>query len=245
MDEYISTTYGDRVAEIYDEWYGDFEVEAIDTLAELAGGGRALELGIGTGRIALPLAARGIEVHGIEASEAMASKLRAKPGGASIEVTFGNFADVNVNKTFSLIFIVFNTLYALLTQEEQVRCFRNVAARLTDDGVFLLEGFVPDMTLFQKGQNVRATLVTPNRASIQASQHDPVRQRVKSQHIVFVNDQAKLFPVEIRYAWPSELDLMAQLAGLRLRHRWANWKREEFTSDSEKHISVYERSNVG
>ena len=243
MDEYISTTYGDRVAEIYDEWYGAFEDEAIETLAQLAGGGRALELGIGTGRIALPLAARGVEVQGIEASEAMASKLWAKPGAASIPVSFGNFADVDIDGKFSLIFIVFNTFYALLTQEEQVRCFRNVAERLTEDGLFVLEAFVPDMTLFSKGQNVRATTVTTNRVSLQASQHDPVRQRVKSQHIVFINNQARLFPVEVRYAWPSELDLMAQLAGLRLRHRWGNWSREEFRSDSEKHISVYERSS--
>ena len=171
----------------------------------------------------------------------MASKLRAKPGGDSIRVAFGNFADVEVDGEFSLIFIVFNTFYALLTQEEQVRCFQNVAKRLTEDGTFVVEGFVPDMTLFNKGQNVRATTVTTNRVSIQASHHDPVRQRVKSEHVVFVNDQARLFPVEVRYVWPAEMDLMAQLAGLRLRHRWCNWSRQEFRSDSEKHISVYER----
>jgi SAM-dependent methyltransferase len=242
MDEYISTTYGDRVAEIYDDWYGAFEEEAIETLAQLARGGPVLELGIGTGRIALPLAARGIEVQGIEASKAMASKLWAKPGAASIPVSFGNFADVDIDGRFSLIFIVFNTFYALLTQEEQVRCFRNVGERLTEDGTFVVEAFVPDMTLFSKGQNVKATTVTTNRASLQISRHDPVRQRVKSQHVVFVNDQARLFPVEVRYAWPSELDLMAQLAGLRLRHRWGNWSRGDFNGDSEKHVSVYEKT---
>jgi SAM-dependent methyltransferase len=245
MDEYISTTYGDRVAEIYDEWYGSFEDAAVETLAQLAGGGRALELGIGTGRIALPLLARGVEVQGIEASEAMASKLWAKPGASSIPVSFGNFADVDIDGRFSLIFVVLNTFYALLTQEEQVRCFRNVADRLTEDGTFVIEAFVPDLTLFSKGQSVRATTVTTDRVSLQASQHDPIRQRVKSQHIVFVNDQARLFPVEVRYAWPSELDLMAQLAGLRLRHRWGNWKREDFKGDSEKHISVYEKTASG
>lgn len=241
MDEYIATTYGERTADIYDLWFGSYEEAAIDTLAELACGRRALELGIGTGRVALPLAARGIEVHGIDGSPAMVSRLRARPGGEAIPVTMGNFAYVAVEGKFSLVFAAFNTFFALLTQEEQVRCFENVAARLEAGGAFLLEVFVPDMTHFNQGQSVRATTVTNDRVSLKVSQLDGVEQRMKSQHIVFVNGEVKIFPVEVRYAWPSELDLMARIAGLRLRHRWSNWNREEFSSSSEKHISVYER----
>jgi SAM-dependent methyltransferase len=241
MDENIATTYGDHLADVYDEWFGSYEAAAIKTLAHLAQGGTALELGIGTGRIALPLAEKGIEVHGIDASPAMISKLRARPGGDSIDITVGNFADVGVEEKFSLVFIVFNTFFALLTQEEQVRCFRNVASRLTEGGVFLIEAFVPDVTRFSGGQSVRAYTVTSERVSLQVAQHDPVEQRIKSQFIVFINNESRLYPVEVRYAWPSELDVMAQLAGLRLRERWSNWDQEEFNSRSEKHISVYER----
>jgi SAM-dependent methyltransferase len=241
MNEYIASTYGDHLAEVYDEWFSNYEDAAIDILAELSKGGRALELGIGTGRVALPLSARGIEVSGIDASGAMVSKLRAKPGGDSLTVTMGNFADVQVDGEFSLVYVVFNTLFALLTQEEQVRCFRNVAAHLADGATFVVDAFVPDLKRFTGLQEVRAHAVTTDSVSIHATQHDPVRQRVKGQFIVFRNAQIKLYPVEIRYCWPSELDLMAQLAGLRLRHRWGSWNRGEFTSASEKHISVYER----
>jgi len=241
MEEYIASTYGDHLADVYDQWFAPAEEAAIDRLAELAQGGRALELGIGTGRVALPLAARGIEVHGVDASEAMVSKLRGSSGGESILVTMGDFADVQVEGEFSLVFIVFNTFFALLTQEEQVRCFRNVAAHLRAGGTFLIEAFVPDMTRFTGGQDLRTYAVTTEQVSLQASQHDPVRQRLKSQFIVLRNDEVKLYPVEIRYCWPSEMDLMAELAGLRLRHRWGGWTRGEFNAASEKHISVYER----
>ena len=241
MKEYIASTYGDHLAEVYDEWFGTAENAAIDMLAELADGGRALELGIGTGRIALPLAERGIEVHGIDASEAMTSRLRARPGGQALPVTLGNFADVQVEGEFSLIFVVFNTFYGLQTQEDQVRCFRNVADHLKDDGVFLIEAFVPDMKRFNDGQEVRAYAVTTEHVSLQISQHDPVTQHLKSQFVVFRNNDLKLYPVEIRYCWPSEMDLMAQLAGLRLRHRWGSWARGEFSASSQKHISVFER----
>lgn len=243
MDENTARTYSEHLAEVYDQWFGTYEAAAIDLLAELAQGGRALELGIGTGRIALPLAARGVEVHGIDGAPAMIAKLRERPGGDSIPVTVGNFADVNVEVKFSLVYIVFNTFFALLTQEEQVRCFRNVAEHLTEGGTFLIEAFVPDLARFSGGQNVRAYTVTHDRVSLQAAQHDAVRQRLITQNIVFTEKGTGLYPVEIRYAWPSELDLMARLAGLTLRHRWDNWERGEFTTNSEKHISVYERSN--
>lgn len=241
MDEYIAATYGEHLAKVYDQWFGSYEEAAIEMLAELAQGGPALELGIGTGRIALPLAARGVAVHGIDAAPAMVAKLRARPGGAAIAVTMGNFAEVDVEGEFPLVFIVFNTFFALLTQEEQVRCFRNVAKRLTPGGRFLIEAFVPDVTRFSGGQSVRAYTVTNDRVSLQVAQHDSVRQRLMTQYIVFTNQGTRLYPVEVRYAWPAELDLMAQLAGLQLRERWSNWKREEFTAKSEKHISVYER----
>jgi len=241
MNEYIASTYGDHLADVYDEWFDTVDDAAIDRLAELAKGGRALELGIGTGRVALPLVARGIEVHGIDASEAMVTKLRRRPGAESINVTMGNFADVQVAGEFRLIFVVFNTFFGLVTQEEQVRCFQKVAARLGPGGTFVIEVFVPDMSRFQGGQELRTREVTTERVSLQASLHDPVLQRVKSQYIVFRNNQVNSYPVEIRYCWPSELDLMARLAGLRLRDRWGNWARGEFNATSEKHISVYER----
>ncbi|HWN99787.1 MAG TPA: class I SAM-dependent methyltransferase [Blastocatellia bacterium] len=241
MDEYITTTYGDHLAEVYDQWYGAYEDAAIETLATLARGGRALELGIGTGRIAVPLAARGIEVHGIDASSAMVAKLLARPGGDSIGITMGDYADVDVEGQFSLIFVVFNTFFALLTQEEQVKCFRNVVDHLTPGGTFAIEAFVPDVTRFSGGQNVRVHTITNERVDLQVAQHDPLRQHIKSQHIIFINNEARLYPVEVRYAWPSELDLMAQLAGLELRQRWGNWDQQEFNKNSEKHISVYER----
>jgi len=242
MNEHIASTYGDRLADVYDEWFDTVDEAAIDRLAELSEGGRALELGIGTGRVALPLVARGIEVHGIDASEAMVATLRRRPGAESINVTMGNFADVQVAGEFRLIFVVFNTFFGLVTQEDQVRCFQNVAAHMGPDGTFVVEVFVPDMKRFTGGQELRTREVTTEHVSMQASLHDPVAQRVKSQYIVFSNNQVNNYPVEIRYCWPSELDLMSQLAGLRLRHRWSNWNRSEFNATSEKHISIYERA---
>ncbi len=246
MSEYGPATYGDRIADVYDELQtsGLDTDAAVDCLAELAGQGPALELGIGTGRVALPLARRGVRVHGIDASEAMVAKLRAKPGGVDLPVAIGNFADVGVEGRFSLIFVVFNTLFGLLTQEHQLRCFRNVADHLTDDGIFVVEAFVPDPTLFDRGQRVAATLVEADRVRLDVSNHDPAAQRVDSQHIVIGEDAIRIYPVQLRYAWPSELDLMARLAGLRLRQRWAGWRREPFTAASPQHVSVYERGET-
>lgn len=242
MNFYTHETYGERVAGVYDDWFSTHDPHAVDALAELAGQGRALELGIGTGRIALPLAAKNVEVHGIDAAESMISQLRAKPGGERITVTPGNFADVHVEGKFSLVYIVFNTFFALSSQDEQVQCFRNVAAHLETGGCFVIEAFVPDVTRFQGGQVNWATKVTTDEVQLDVGQHDASTQRVVSQKVVITDGSVRLYPVQIRYCWPSELDLMAQLAGLRLRERWSNWKREPFTSESGQHISIYERS---
>ena len=240
MNFYSHETYGERVAGVYDDWYSDYDPAAIDSLAQLAHGGRALELGIGTGRIALPLSARGVEVQGIDAAASMISRLRAKPGGDRITVTQGNFAEVAVDEKFALIYIAFNTFYALSSQQEQVRCFRNVAAHLEPGGCFLIEAFVPDLTRFTQNQVNWATKVTMEHVELDVGHHDPVTQRVYSQKVVITDGNVRLYPLQIRYCWPSELDLMAQLADLSLRERWANWKREPFTYKSEHHISIYE-----
>ena len=239
---YTHETYGERVANDYDDWYKDFDRDAITLLTELARDGRALELGIGTGRIALPLMEKNVEVHGLDASPSMIDRMRAKPNGDRVPVNFGNFADVAVDGQFALVYVVFNTFFALSSQDEQVRCFHNVATHLTPDGCFLIEAFVPDLTRFDRGQTVSATNVTTDNVDLDVSQHDPVTQRVVSQKVFIKDGSIRLYPIEIRYAWPSELDLMAKLAGLRLRQRWGNWQREPFTSASTKHISVYERA---
>jgi SAM-dependent methyltransferase len=243
MDDYGPSTYGDRIADVYDAWFHppSDPAAAVDFLAELAGSGPALELAIGTGRIALPLATRGVEIRGIDASTAMVDKLREKQGGTDIQVTMGDFTDVAVEGRFRLVFVVFNTLFALLTQDDQRRCVRNVADHLTDDGVFVVEAFVPDLGRFDRGQRVDARGVELDRAFLEVSRHDAGNQRVSSQLIVLEETGFRMFPVELRYIWPSELDLMAELAGLRLRERWGDWNREPFTGEG-KHVSVYERA---
>jgi SAM-dependent methyltransferase len=242
MDSYGNETYGERVADMYDGWFAEYDPDAISVLAELAGVGRALELGIGTGRIALPLLAKKIEVHGLDAAPSMVARLRAKQGGDLVEVKIGNFANVDVEGEFAVIYVVFNTFFALPSQDEQVRCFRNVAAHLAPSGCFLIEAFVPDLARFDRGQSNRATKVTTETVELDMSQLDSAAQHVVSQKVLITDGNVRLYPVQIRYAWPSELDLMAQLAGLRLRQRWSSWQRALFTSESQKHISIYERA---
>jgi SAM-dependent methyltransferase len=243
MEGYGPETYGDRIADVYDAFYdGTLDTEAaVEALAELAGDGPVLELAIGTGRLALPLAERGLEVHGIDASERMVAKLREKPGGDRIPVTIGDFADVAVDGTYRLIFVAFNTFFGLLTQDDQLRCFANAAARLADDGVFVVEVFVPDVARWDRGQRPHVNFVEAGRLMLDASRHDPVEQRADSQHIVISEAGIQLYPVSIRYAFPSELDLMARLAGLELRERWGNWQRGPFSANSDHHVSVYGR----
>jgi len=243
LDKYDNATYGDRIAGNYDEFipFSPEQTHAtVETLALLADGGRVLELGIGTGRIALPLAAKGLAVQGIDASPSMLEALRQKPGSDSIAVSLGDFGEVAVEGQFSLIFVVFNTFFALLTQEAQVRCFANVAAHLEPGGLFAIEAFVPDPSRYIRNQSVVVTTVGLDQVRLAVSLHDPLSQCVTSQHVVIGNDGTRCFPVQLRYAWPSELDLMARLAGLRLKERWGTWQRSPFTSSDSSHISLYE-----
>jgi len=244
MEDWRPETYGETVADVYDEQVAALDLDtegAVETLAELAGAGPVLELAIGTGRLGLPLAARGIEVHGIDASEAMVAKLREKPGGDAIPVTIGDFADVGVDGRYSLIFVGFNTFYALMTQADQVRCFANAAEHLAEDGVFALEGFVPDLGRYDRDQRLQVNRISNDEVFIDASRHDVGSQRIEANHIYISEAGTKLYPVQLRYAWPSELDLMARLAGLELKHRWSSWRKEPFGSGSARHVSVYRR----
>ncbi len=243
MKNWEARSYGDAIADVYDDMYAHIDpADAVAALADLAKGGPVLELAIGTGRIALPLARRGLEVHGIDASEAMLARLRAKDGAEKIRrVAVGDFADVAIDGTYSLVFVAFNTFFALTTQDAQVRCFANVARRLARGGVFAVEAFVPDPTRFTNGQTMQVTSVQHDAVRIEASRHDRATQTIDSQLIVVRDGGTRLLPIALRYAWPSELDLMARLAGLRLQDRWSNWKRARFDSSSVQHVSIYER----
>jgi SAM-dependent methyltransferase len=246
MEGYRPETYGDRIADVYDAMMaGQADpADCVDRLAELAGPGPALELGIGTGRVALPLAARGVRVHGIDASAAMVERLRAKPGGDRVDVTLGDFAGVPVEGGYRLVYVVFNTFFGLLTQDDQLRCFAEVGSHLAPGGAFVLEGFVPDLSLHPGGQSVRTTHLGPDQVRLDLARHDPVAQRVDFQHVLLTEGGIRLYPGSIRYAWPSELDLMARLAGLRLRERWGGWRREPFGADAGLHVSVYEHAGT-
>jgi SAM-dependent methyltransferase len=238
--------FDERVAARYDESgeiAGMFEPAVVDPvvdfLVELAGSGRALELGIGTGRIALPLAQRGVAVHGIELSQAMAARLRAKPGGEDIDVTIGDFATTTVDASFAVAYLVFNTISNLTTQAAQVACFRNVAAHLEPGGCFVIEVGIPELRRLPPGETVRAFHVGETRWGI--DEYDVANQGLISHHFELVDGSLERNSVPFRYTWPAELDLMAQLAGMRLRERWSGWQREPFTSDSRKHVSVWEK----
>ena len=236
--------FGEEVAARYDESSAEmFEPAAVDPvvelLVELAAGGRALELGIGTGRIALPLAARGVPVHGIELSRAMAARLRAKPGGDAIGVTIGDFATGAVDGTFSVAYLVFNTINNLTTQAEQVACFENVARHLEPGGTFVIEVGVPDLQRLPPGETIHPFHVGVDRWGF--DEYDIANQGLVSHHLRIAGDRVVRESIPFRYVWPAELDLMAQLAGLRLRDRWSGWQREPFTSDSRKHVSVWEK----
>ena len=237
--------FGERVAERYDASTADMFDPAVldpvvDFIVELAGGGAALELGIGTGRVAIPLAQRGVRVHGIDLSEAMVARLRAKPGAEQIGVTIGDFATTTVEGRFSVAYLVFNTIMNLTTQAEQVACFQNVAAHLEPGGCFVIEVGVPGLQRLPPGETVRAFNVTPTRLGF--DEFDVASQGLISHHYSVVDDKLDAFSVPFRYVWPSELDLMARLAGMTLRERWSGWNREPFGSDSTEHVSVWEKT---
>jgi hypothetical protein len=236
--------FGERAASAYDERAGAmFDPAVVEPVVEMLAGfaeqGRALEFGIGTGRIALPLVDRGVRVAGIDNSEAMVAQLRAKPGNEEIDVTIGDFATTRVDGEFSLVYLVFNTIFNLVTQDAQVACFQNAAAHLRSEGRFVIETGVPGLQRLPLGQTIIPFRADPEGISFDV--YDVVTQRFSSQHYVFDEGGVQTFPVEFRYAWPSELDLMARLAGLTLQDRWAGWQREPFTSLSRAHVSVYEK----
>jgi SAM-dependent methyltransferase len=237
FDERVAARYDESAADMFDPPVVE---PVVDVLAALAGSGRALELGIGTGRIALPLAERGVPVHGIELSRAMVARLRAKPGGENVGVTIGDFATTTANGTFSVAYLVFNTIMNLTTQEAQVACFRNVAGQLEPGGCFVIEVGVPELQRLPPGESIRAFHVSETRLGF--DEYEVARQGLTSHHFELVDGAVERLSIPFRYVWPAELDLMAQLAGMTLRERWSGWKREPFTSDSRKHVSVWEKA---
>jgi hypothetical protein len=236
FDERIAKSYEARWPELFEPAVVD---PAVRFLADLAGTGAALELGIGTGRIAIPLSRRGVRVHGIELSPDMVAQLRAKPGTDDIGVTIGDFATTSVGGTFELAYLVRNTIMNLTTQHEQVACFGNVAAQLEPGGCFVIEVGVPELQRLPPGESVRAFTVTPTHLGFDA--YDVASQGLVSHHYWVVDGRLETFSAPFRYVWPSELDLMARLAGMTLRERWSDWTRAAFTSDSRQHVSVWEK----
>jgi hypothetical protein len=235
-------SFGEDVAKTYRDVQRGDEVAAVAFLEHLAGHGPALELAIGAGRIALPLANRGVHVDGVDISPAMVAQLKSKPGGDAISVTIGDFAEVPVVGSYRLIYVVWNTFFNLLSQEEQVRCFENVAAHLTDDGSFVVEAFVPAFLYrLNNDQYVEAETIQVDEVWLDLLRHDMATQRIEESHVSLSAAGVRLNPVVQRYAWPSELDLMARIAGLRLKQRWGGWNREPFNSTSSTHVSVYGR----
>ncbi len=236
--------FGEEVAARYD---ADTSISApevvdpvVDFLAQLAGDGRALEFAIGTGRIGLPLSGRGVPVHGIELSQAMVARLRSKPGAEAVGVTVGDMATTTVEGSFRVVFLVFNTIGNLTTQEAQVACFRNAAAHLEPGGTFVIEVGLPDLRRLPPGDTSRVFHLSDDRWGI--DEYDVVSQGMVSHHFAVRDGELKRLSVPFRYAWPAELDLMAQLAGMTLRERWAGWTREPFTAESRQHVSVWEKA---
>jgi SAM-dependent methyltransferase len=236
FDEHRAERYDADSADMFEPAVVD---AAVSFLADRAGTGGALELGIGTGRLALPLSQRGVRVHGIDLSPAMVARLRAKPGADDIDVTIGDFATTEVGRPFGLAYLVFNTIMNLTTQDEQVQCFQNVAAHLEPGGCFVLEVGVPDLQRLPPGETVRAFTVSPTRLGF--DEYDVAAQGLVSHHYWVTDGDLEAWSMPFRYVWPSELDLMARLAGMTLRERWSDWNREPFTSDSTNHVSVWEK----
>jgi SAM-dependent methyltransferase len=233
--------FGPEAARHYDDQPRGDEVDAATLLAELAGDGPALEFAIGTGRIALPLQACGVEVHGIELSPHMVEQLRAKPGGAELPVTLGDMARTHVDGAFRLVYLVYNTIFNLLTQDDQVACFQNAARHLSDDGAFLIEAAVPSAWI-DPPHYVRPEWVATDAVGFDVARYDPVTQILEENHVRISSEGISFGPIVCRLAWPAELDLMARLAGLTLSERWGGWHKQPFTADSQLHVSVYRRT---
>jgi hypothetical protein len=237
--------FGEQVAAGYDAGSAAMFDPAVldptvDFLAALAGDGSALEFGIGTGRVALPLSARGVPVHGIDLSAAMVDRLREKPGADRVDVTIGDFASTRVDGGFTLVYLVFNTIMNLTSQDDQVACFGNAAAHLEAGGCFVVEGGVPALRRLPPGETVVAFAVSPTYVGLD-EYTDLVAQTVYSHHYRVDGDGLKVSSTPFRYVWPSELDLMARIAGLTLRERWSDWNRAPFTGESRSHVSVWEK----
>jgi SAM-dependent methyltransferase len=239
MEGYEAATYGQRIADIYDERHKGPLPGQVEMLHELAGSGPVLELGVGTGRLALPLVARGVDVFGIDSSEAMVEHLRAKSGGDRLTVTMGDFQQFDLGQRFPLVFVAFNTFFALPSQEAQLACFATVSRHLLPGGRFLVEAFVPDPGRFDRGQRVGVVKVGLDDVVLECSRHDPVAQAVTTQQVALGASGARFFPVLLRYAWPPELDLMARIAGLQLEARWDGWDRRPYTASSFTTVSVW------
>ena len=238
--------FDERAARAYDASSGDmFDPAVVDPavnfLAGLAGEGAALELGIGTGRLAVPLHRRGVDVRGIDLSEAMVARLRATTGTENIGVTIGDFATANVGRTFRVAYLVRNTIMNLTTQDEQVQCFQNVASHLEPRGCFVIEVIIPALQRLPPGETIRPFTVTPSHLGFE--EYDVARQIAFSHHYFIIDGQLHFFSAPFRYVWPSELDLMARLAGMTLRQRWSSWHREPFTSESREHISAWQKTS--
>jgi SAM-dependent methyltransferase len=235
--------YGASIADVYDEMYEhEFDTDgAVQFVAELSGGAAVLELGIGTGRIAIPLAALGLEVHGVDASAEMVQQMRNKRGGDQIAVSIGDFSEVKLQpEYFGVVLLAINTIFAVPDQDAQVAVFENAARHLRPGGSFVVEAWIPDLTRFHRNQGLWPRHIGGDYVSIEVAALDTVRQRMETTQIRFGPRGLELHPANHRYAWPSELDLMARIAGLRLAQRWADWRRTTFNQESWTHVSVYE-----
>ncbi len=240
MDRYDSRTYGRTVSPHYDRWYAQIDPAMLDVLERLSDGGPALELGIGSGRVAIPLSKAGVDVHGVDASPEMVELMRGKPGGGDIPVTVGDFADPAPGGPFTMAFVVFNTFFALTTQEEQKRCFGSVAQVLAPGGRFVLECFFPDVARFDDGQATRTIEAGGETVRLECSRHSGVGQTISTAQVLLGGrSKVEILPLRIRYVWPSEMDLMAELAGFRLENRWGGWAGQPFRDGCGRHVSVY------
>lgn len=244
MDPFAPETFGELNARDYDE-HNDPGTTAAEValIRELAGDGRVLELASGTGRIAIPLAQAGVDISGLEASPLMVDRMREKPGGEEIPVMIGDMSKFAVDGTFDLIFLVFNTIFNLQSQEEQIQCFVNVSKHLTSGGIFLVAAFVPDFNSFQNNQRVGLRQMARDSVWLDTCQHDPVQQLLEFQRVRVTEEGLRLVPLRLRYIWPAEMDLMARMAGLTPKEKWGGWDKSPFDANSEMHVSIYEMTN--